>query len=141
MTGQALFYLGEQDIRHKILAIAEEEGAERATYALKLLQSEGELTIASTGKDATTGRMETQNYHVEGPAMILFTTTNVDLDEEFANRCLVLSVDESREQTRRIHQLQREEQTLRRPLGKKQRAAAPARLHQNAQRLLRRWPW
>ena len=27
----------------------------RAAYALKLLQSEGVLTIASTGKDATTG--------------------------------------------------------------------------------------
>jgi DNA primase len=40
-----------QDLKHKILAIVEEEGAERASYALKLLQSEGELTIASTGKD------------------------------------------------------------------------------------------
>jgi len=56
MTGQALFYLGEVDIKHNFLAIAEEEGAERATYALKLLQSEGDLTIASTGKDPTTGR-------------------------------------------------------------------------------------
>jgi len=37
MTGQALFYLGKTNIKHKILAIAEEEGAERATYALKLL--------------------------------------------------------------------------------------------------------
>jgi DNA primase catalytic core len=102
MTGQALFYLGEQDIRHKILAIAEEEGAEKATYALKLLQSEGELTIASTGKDATTGRLVTEEYHVEGPAMIFFTTTSIELDEELANRCLTLTVDESREQTRRI---------------------------------------
>ena len=51
MTGQSLFYLGESDLRHRILAIVEEEGAERAAYALKLLQSEGELTIASTGKD------------------------------------------------------------------------------------------
>ena len=82
MTGQALFYLGESNIKHKILAIAEEEGAERATYALKLLQSEGELTIASTGKDATTGRMQTEEYHVEGPAMIFFTTTNIEIDEE-----------------------------------------------------------
>ena len=135
MTGQALFYLGEQDIRHKVLAIAEEEGAERATYALKLLQSEGQLTIASTGKDAATGRMETQTYHVQGPAMILFTTTNVDLDEEYANRCLILSVDESREQTRRIHELQREEETIEGHI-KKARAAALRRLHQNAQRLL-----
>ena len=31
------------DLKHKILAIVEEEGAERASYALKLLQSEGAL--------------------------------------------------------------------------------------------------
>ena len=51
MTGQSLFYMGEQDLKHKVLAIVEEEGASRAVYALKLLQSEGALTIASTGKD------------------------------------------------------------------------------------------
>ena len=54
MTGQSLFYMGETDLAHKVLAIAEEEGAERAAYALKLLQSEGELSIASTGKDTAT---------------------------------------------------------------------------------------
>jgi hypothetical protein len=47
MTGQSLFYMGETNLKHKILAIVEEQGAERASYALKLLQSEGELTIAS----------------------------------------------------------------------------------------------
>ena len=83
-----------------MLAIVEEEGAERASYALKLLQSEGELTIASTGKDPQTGRMVTQEYHVEGPVMIMLTTTAIDLDEELLNRCIVLTVDESREQTR-----------------------------------------
>jgi len=41
MTGQSLFYMGETDLKHRVLAIAEEEGAERASYALKLLQSEG----------------------------------------------------------------------------------------------------
>ena len=50
--------------------MAEEAGAEKASYALKLLQSEGELTIASTGKDPETGKMVTQEYHVEGPVMI-----------------------------------------------------------------------
>jgi len=135
MTGQALFYLGEADIKNKILAIAEEEGAERATYALKLLQSEGELTIASTGKDATTGRLVTETYYVEGPAMIFFTTTSIEIDEELANRCLTLTVDESREQTRRIHELQREEETIEGHL-RKVRAAALRRAHRNAQRLL-----
>ena len=59
MTGQSLFYLGEHDLKHKILGIAEEEGVRQASYALKLLQSQGELTIASTGKDPQTGKLVT----------------------------------------------------------------------------------
>ncbi|MBK6520197.1 MAG: toprim domain-containing protein [Polyangiaceae bacterium] len=112
MTGQSLFYMSGQTLKHKILAIVEEEGAERASYALKLLQSEGELTMASTGKDPATGRLITQTYRVEGPVMILLTTTSPDVDEELLNRCLVLSVDERRGQTRAIHERQRAAQTL-----------------------------
>ena len=112
MTGQSLFYMGETNLQHKILAIVEEEGAERASYALKLLQSEGELTIASTGKDPQTGRLVTQEYKVTGPVMIFLTTTAIEVDEELLNRCLVLTVDEGREQTRAIHARQRAAQTL-----------------------------
>jgi DNA primase len=136
MTGQSLFYMGETDLKHKILAIAEEAGAEKASYALKLLQSEGQLTIASTGKDPQTGRLVTHEYRVEGPVAILLTTTAVDLDEELRNRCLVLSVNESREQTRAIHRLQREAETLE-GLARRRRRAHLVKLHQNAQRLLR----
>ena len=65
MTGQSLFYMGEHDLAHKVLAVAEEEGAERAAYALKLLSSDGELSIASTGKDTLSGRLVTHT-HREG---------------------------------------------------------------------------
>jgi len=139
MTGQALFYMGGVDLRHKILAIVEEAGAEKASYALKLLQSEGELCIASTGKDPHTGRMETQEYRVEGPVMIFLTTTAVDIDEELQNRSLVLTVDESREQTERIHVLQREARTEAGLARKAQRAELLA-LHRAAQTLLQPLP-
>lgn len=135
MTGQSLFYMSETNLRHKILAIVEEEGAERASYALKLLQSEGELTIASTGKDPTSGRLVTHEYRVEGPVMILLTTTAVEVDEELLNRCIVLTVDEDREQTRAIHRLQRERQTLEGLLARRDRDHILA-VHRNAQRLL-----
>jgi DNA primase catalytic core len=135
MTGQSLYYLGETDLKHRILAIVEEEGAEKASYALKLLQSEGELTIASTGKDPQSGRMETQEYHVEGPVMIFLTTTAIDIDEELQNRCLTLTVDESREQTARIHTLQRQARTLEGLHQRKHRRRMLALLR-NAQRLL-----
>jgi DNA primase catalytic core len=135
MTGQSLFYMGEMDLKHKILAIAEEEGVHRASYALKLLQSEGELTIASTSKDPETGKLVTDAYHVEGPVMIFSTTTAADLDEELQNRCLVLTVDESREQTAAIHAAQRAKRTLAGLQAKAERAQL-LKLHQNAQRLI-----
>jgi DNA primase catalytic core len=136
MTGQSLFYMGETNLKHKALAIVEEEGASRASYALKLLQSEGELTIASTGKDPTSGNLITQQYRVEGPVALLLTTTARDIDEELMNRCLVLAVDEGREQTRAIHERQRARRTLDGMFANRQRQALIA-LHQNAQRLLR----
>lgn len=136
VTGQSLFYMGSANLKHKILAIVEEEGAARASYALKLLQSEGELTIASTGKDPETGNLVTQEYRVEGPVMMFLTTTAIEIDPELQNRCLVLSVDESREQTKAIHALQRHKRTLEGLLARARRAELQA-LHANAQRLLR----
>jgi DNA primase catalytic core len=137
LTGMSLFYFTEEkSLRHKILAVVEEEGAERASYALKLLQSEGELSIASTGKDPHTGRLVTQEYRVEGPVMIFLTTTAAVVDEELLNRCLVLSVDENREQTKRIHELQRQAETIEGLLAAKDKSRI-VRLHRNAQRLLK----
>ena len=136
MTGQSLFYMGETDLKHKVLAIVEEEGATRAAYALKLLQSEGVLTIASTGKDPATGKLVTHQYRVEGPVMIFLTTTAIQLDEELLNRCLVLTVNEDRSQTQAIHRQQREQQTIEGLLARNDRINT-LRLHRNAQRLLK----
>ncbi len=135
VTGQAFYYMGETELKHKVLAIAEEEGASKAAYALKLLQSEGVLSIASTGKDPSTGKLVTHRYCVEGPVMIFLTTTAIDLDEELLNRCLVLTVNEEREQTRAIHRMQREAQTLE-GLRRRFERKEILRRHQNAQRLI-----
>lgn len=135
MTGQSLFYLGESDLAHKVLSIAEEEGASRAAYALKLLQSEGELSIASTGKDTASGRLVTHTYSVKGPTAIVLTTTAIDVDEELLNRCLVLTVDEDRAQTQAIHAAQRTAQTLH-GLSRRVERERVVALHRDAQRLL-----
>src|SRR3546814_12346300 len=76
-----------------------------------------------------------RSYRVEGPVMLSLTTTAIDIDEELMNRCLVLTVDESREQTRAIHALQRRRQTLEGLLAGEDRAVTLA-LHRNAQTLL-----
>jgi DNA primase catalytic core len=136
MTGQSLFYMEGMSLKHRILAISEEEGASQAAYALKLLQSQGSLTMASTGKDADTGQLVTQTYEVEGPTMLFLTTTAIDVDEELMNRCLVLTVNESREQTQPIHALQRQRRTLQGLLERSHKQHIITR-HQHAQRLLR----
>ncbi|EGI3979560.1 toprim domain-containing protein [Escherichia coli] len=136
MTGQSLYYLGETSLQHKILAIAEEEGVRQAAYALKLLQSDGELKIASTGKNEQSGELVTREYTVQGPVMLMLTTTAIDVDEELLNRCLVLTVNESREQTQAIHAMQRQAQTLEGLLAESEKGYL-TKLHQNAQRLLR----
>jgi hypothetical protein len=100
-----------------------------------LLQSEGELSIASTGKDTASGRLVTHTYKVQGPAAIVLTTTSVEVDEELLNRCLVLTVDEDRGQTRAIHAAQRRAQTLAGLTARAGREEVVA-LHHDAQRLL-----
>jgi DNA primase catalytic core len=135
LTGQALFY-AEMDLSHKVLSVAEEEGAQSATYALKILQSEGRLQLLTTTKDPSTGQNKAKRQEVKGPVSLLTSTTSVDVDEELQNRCITLTVDESREQTRRIHAVQRELETLegkRRLIERKHLIT----LHQNAQRLLK----
>jgi DNA primase len=134
LTGQSLYYLGPNALKHKVLAVAEDRGVEKAGYALKLLQSEGQLVIASTGKDDS-GKMVTEQYAVEGPVAIVLTSTAAVVDAELQNRCLVLTVDEGRAQTTAIHQAQREGETLEGVLQRRAREDL-LQLHRDAQRLL-----
>lgn len=136
ITGQSLFYLEENALVHKVLAIAEDEGAERANYAIKTMQSDKNLTIASTGKDPVSGKMRTQEYQVKGPIAIMLTTTAAEIDYETASRFLILTVDEDREQTKQIHDRQRENETLAGIIGKLE-AENVTKRQQNMQRLLK----
>ncbi len=135
LTGQALFYKGEDSLRHKCLAIAEVAGAEGARYALRNLISDRKLVIESTVKNALTGRLETQLNTVYGPTAVFETTTNPDTDAETKSRYVLLSVDESPEQTKAILEAQRQSHTLE---GRKRRKAREAVLakHHALQRLL-----
>ena len=128
LTPQTLYYLEPNALKHRILAIAEDNGAANAAYALKLLQSDKQLTLATTEKDKT-GNMRTKTYKVEGPTSIFMTTTAHKLDPELMNRCLVLSVDESAQQTQQIHAEQRKQETLSAFEHKKQNSIIMKRHH------------
>jgi DNA primase len=136
LSDQALFYKGEDSLRHKALALEEVAGAEGARYAIRNLISAKKLTIETTVKNPATGRMETQVNTVYGPTAVFETTTQPDTDPETKSRYLLLSIDESPEQTRAIAEAQRHRHTLAAMVEKKEREAVRRR-HHAFQRALR----
>ena len=141
LTAQSLYYMPEDRLRHKILALAEEDGLAEATYALKVLQSDGKLSIASTAWNSDTCRQQTRLYEVQGPVTMLLTTTAEVPHPELANRCLVLSVNEQPAQTAAIHQRQRAAYQRTPSKSKPEHdATSLVACHQHAQRLLESLP-
>jgi len=112
LTERALFYKDELSLKHKVLALEESAGAENAAYAIRNLISQKTLIIESTIKDPLTGRLTTMENRVYGPTSVFQTTIRPDVDPETLSRFLVTTIDESREQTKRILEAQRKARTL-----------------------------
>ncbi len=136
LTDQALYYRGEDSLRHKVLALEEQAGAKGAGYAIRNLLSAHKLVIETTAKNAMTGKLEAQLYTVHGPTAVFQTTTNPSTDAETRSRFIVVSVDESPEQTRAILRRQREAHTLE-GLHRRQSREAILQRHHAFQRLPR----
>ena len=135
LTGKALFYKGRTSLQHKVLALEEGAGAREAAYAIRNLVSAKVLVIEAAVKDFATGRLTTMENRVEGPTSVFITTTDPDVDPETRSRFIVLTVDESREQTRAILEAQRRRQTLEAVTARESREGI-LRRHRNFQRLL-----
>lgn len=137
LTGQALFYKDPDSLRHKLLAIAEDEGAAQAVYSLRTLASDQHLSIAAARTDPQTGRLHTEHYEVHGPVSIILTTTSPEaFDEETRSRFVPLTLDESVAQTQLILARQRARHSLQGVLAQAT-AESVRRLHHGAQRLLK----
>ena len=104
LSPKALYRL-EGRLKHRFLLMGErsrQDGSEveDATKALRELRSRGRLTAAIVKEG------EIVHYVVEGPIASIETTTKEELFAEDANRCLLLSADESPDQTLRVISLQ-----------------------------------
>ncbi len=111
LSGKALFHARAGQLKHKLISISENVGAEKANYSLRVLMSAKELTAVITTKDQTTGQLQAETKRVEGPAAVLNTSSDPNVDRETLTRYLVNHVNESREQTRAIQKRQREAQS------------------------------
>jgi len=123
LSAQALFFYGEGDLKHCLIVIGEHAGSEAAEYPLRELISRKSITKAVPMKDPSTGQIKTVSITVEGPIALIETTTSDEINAENLNRCFVLSIDESEEQTRVIHRLQRKSHTPEGFLQRRRRTA------------------
>jgi len=137
MTGQSLFYRDPNALKNKVLAIEEEEGMQEAMYSIKTLISSQKLSIAATRTDTKTGKFSVDEYTVSGPVVVMVSTTNPDaLDDETKQRFLILTIDETPEQTKNILQAQRIKNSHR-WYQMTANESSITKLHHNMQRLLK----
>ena len=136
LSAKALFYKERSSLKHKVLAIEEGTGAEEANYAIRnLISSEG-LRSEVAVRDPQSGKLTTLSNTVEGPSAVFCTTTDPEVNQETRSRFLVTGIDESREQTRKILELQRKKHSLD-GLQEDSGSESVLAVHRNFQRLLK----
>ncbi|MFA5506822.1 MAG: CHC2 zinc finger domain-containing protein [Vulcanimicrobiota bacterium] len=138
VSAHALAYAGKDAYKRKLLLMEERVGGEAADYYIRILQSSHMIRQAVVIKDPITGQMKTQEFEVEGPIAYIETTTASLINQENASRCFEIYLDETEEQTRRIHECQRLSREAVR-LQRVRKDAICAR-HHNAQRMLEQLP-
>jgi len=137
LSAQALYYYGKDDLKHRFIVIGEKEGSEGSDYPLRELITKKSITKAIPMKDPLTGQIKTVNIKVEGPIAFVETTTSSNINPENLNRCFVISIDESEDQTRLIHQIQRKNYTIEGYLQKRDLDKIRSK-HIYAQRILKK---
>ncbi|MCZ6691074.1 MAG: DUF3854 domain-containing protein [Planctomycetota bacterium] len=139
-SDQALYYLPEDGLRHKVVFRSEKARGKEAEsdgmgVAFREVISSGVLRKVVTLKNPDTGEFETHVVERRGPVSYIETTTDMKRFCEDATRMLRLYADESEEQTRAVQSRQRSDATgagfLRR-----EKAAEVKRRHHAAQRIL-----
>jgi hypothetical protein len=104
-TPKALMHAEEDEFRYKAIFIAEYEGAAKADYAIRTMQSEGmiEWDYVDTAKG-----IQKKTNRVRGPAAFLQATTRSVLHPENETRLLFIGIDGGHEQTKAILKRQAE---------------------------------
>ena len=136
LTPQSLYYMGENELVHKLLIVDERDGSEESEYPIRTLQTRRKLTLAVPMKDASSGKIKTTMLTINGPIAYMESSTQQTINPENLNRCFELYLDATETQTARIMSRQRKARTLS-GLHAGQGKEDALRVHRNAQRLLR----
>ncbi|MBR06643.1 MAG: hypothetical protein CMP48_27930 [Rickettsiales bacterium] len=108
LSGNAFYYFGQQELRHKLILIEDLDGTDEVLYPLREIKSKKRITKTVVIKN-TKGETRTVSLVVEGPVCVAGCTTKESLYEDNANRSFLIYIDESKEQDRKIMDYQRAE--------------------------------
>jgi DNA primase/DNA-binding MarR family transcriptional regulator len=133
ITENAFYYFKQDELKNKLLLIEDLDGAESSMYPLRELQSKRRISKTVTLKDSK-GNLKTITLTVEGPVCVSGCTTREKIYEDNANRCLLLYIDGSKEQDRRIMDYQARTSA---GVVNREQEQAVKKLLQNMQRVLK----
>jgi DNA primase len=138
LSEQALNYLPEDGLMHKFLVMGEAVHGDIVEHQLREMLSAKELSRLVTTKDEKTGALTSRMVRKEVIVSAIMSSTNYDINAENASRSFVINTDESAEQTRSIHKIQRKKYSLERYRAKEENIPRIIHQHHCAQRLLER---
>jgi hypothetical protein len=92
---------------NKSYFIAEGMGLKEAEYAIMQMISEGRLAIDYTKSDPQTGENKRGTHESKGPVQFNLTEPEEGLNEQLENRCVIITLNMTPQQTARIHDYQR----------------------------------
>lgn len=106
VTESSFYNYGMYDLKNKLICLEDLDGMkEEAQLAFRELQSREMLSSSTTGQDEK-GNNRAYEKIVYGPIASMACTTKGEIYEDNMNRCFLIAVDETKEQTQRIIQYQ-----------------------------------
>ncbi len=106
VTESSFYNYGETELKNKLICLEDLDGLkEEALMAFRELQSRGQLTSSTSGKDDN-GNIKSFIRTVKGPIASMSCTTKGEVYEDNMSRSFLVAVDETKEQTKKIIQYQ-----------------------------------
>jgi hypothetical protein len=140
VSDQSFNYMDEGDFLDKIFMLGEALHNEVIEGYIRQMQSENRIARKVTVKDPKSGIMKTMTVKHDVRLVFMQTSTAMKVNIENLSRCLVLRVDNSREQTERVLAMQRYKTSYQGHLEEKHVIPKIMKKHHAAQRLLAKIP-
>lgn len=105
-SGNSFYYFKREEIKGTVFLIEDLDGAQAVMFPIRELQTKKRISKTVTVKDRN-GQLRTITLIVEGPVSVIGCTTKEKIYEDNANRAILIYLDDSKEQDKRIMDYQK----------------------------------